>query len=339
MAKVFSIIMVTFCFGALVSFFITINKFALSLMADFNIITAAQQTSFQTMGSGDYHFTCLIIGATAVLVYPIACFRSLSAFRYLTIFGFCVVTYITLLTAVETPTFHNYYSNLYDTPISWAKFSIETIPCWSICTYCYTCHSNLFPVRSELQRAETSRMMKISNRVASILTVMYSILGVTGFLSTIGDTPQIFITRPAPPGFNDIMMIIGKIALLVNLLFSIPINNVPLRIQVLLVLKKDLDCPPFFRYCLTLVLIAATAGTAMLIPNIVTAISIIGGICCTTLCTTFPTLVYLKYTKMRDSHWKRPILYAIGTITTLAGFSSAGITVYQMFVPSSIPSS
>lgn len=191
--------------------------------------------------------------------------------------------------------FYYYYKEWTpETSINWVNISWDTIVGWSICTYAYTCHGNVFPVRAELQHAEDRRMKKIANRVIFTLLILYSTIAVTGYLSIPDGTPKIFVNRPPPnSSFNDLAMTIAKAAMAGNLFFAVPLNLNPCRTQVFILMKENLKTvSDLKRYIVTFIILFASAGTAMLIPDIISAIGIIGGICSTSLCSTFPSKFY-----------------------------------------------
>lgn len=327
---IFSIVLIFYCWGTLVSYFITINQFISSFLQAIGVLSADEAYAWSHPGDQYYH-TYIIIAIVAVLAYPIACFKNLSAFRYLTIFGVGMVTYIIILVVLQAPTqIANREQKYPDQEILYYKFDWQTIVGWSICTYSFTCHANVFPVRSELQRAMDERMRKIANRVVGSLAVLYLSIAIAGYLSLLDHTPTIFINRVEAVGWKDLFMTIAKAGMTINIFFAIPLNLSPCRLQILILFGKDKNPSDKLHYSLTLVLLVMSAGVAMLIPNIVTAIGVLGGICSTSLCFTFPTFLYLRYTRLKERHYKRFLVYIIGTVTTILGYSSAVITVLQL---------
>ncbi len=117
---------------------------------------------------------------------------------------------------------------------------------------------------------------------------MYLCMGIAGYLSCLNDTPDIFINRVATVGYKDIFMTVGKIAMAFNLLMAIPINLNPCRLQLIVLLKREKKQTNLLHYGLTAGLIAASAGIAMIFPNVYSAFGILGGFFATMLSYTFP---------------------------------------------------
>lgn len=326
--------MVFYCFGTVIGYLISINQYFISFLGSIGAISSEDVTNWVDISNPAYYHTYIIIGIVAILAFPIACFKDISAFRYLTIFGVTIVAYIAIVTAAQSYWFieNNIGPSGEGENIVYAKFTLQSLTGWAICTYAYTCHANVFPVRAELQRAQDSRMKKIANRVVTTLTIIYSTMAVTGYLSVPNSTPQIFINRDAGTIFNnDILITIARAGMSLNLFFAVPLNMNPLRLQLLILFKKDPKAlSDSSRIIFTFFVLMACAGCAMLLPDIVVALSILGGFCSTSLCSTFPTLLYLKFTKMRKDHWKRIGVWAVGIVTTVMGFSSAIVTILNL---------
>ena len=74
------------------------------------------------------------------------------------------------------------------------------------------------------------RIKKVAFRAMIGILVPYIFLGVFGYLSTLDDTPVLFIMREAPDSIsNDWMMVISRVLMSVTLIFAIPINLPPCR--------------------------------------------------------------------------------------------------------------
>lgn len=122
---------------------------------------------------------------------------------------------------------------------------------------------------------------------------MYLSIGIGGYLSTLDQTPNIFTSRHLPPGINvgpnDIFMTIGKIAMTLNLFFVIPVNLNPCRLQLITLFSlEDFKRKNALHYGLTLMILLAAAGVAMVIPNISVVFDVLGGFFATMLSYTFP---------------------------------------------------
>jgi amino acid permease len=165
---------------------------------------------------------------------------------------------------------------------------------------------------------------------------MYLSIGIAGYLSTLDATPALFINRELPSniyvGPHDIFMTVGKIAMALNLFFVIPVNMNPCRMQLITLLKlEDFKRKNVLHYFLTAVILLAAAAAAMVIPNISVVFDVLGGFFATMLSYTFPAMIYLKCTNMRQGHYKRWLVYLIAAATTIAGFASGFLGLLKAF--------
>ena len=121
---------------------------------------------------------------------------------------------------------------------------------------------------------------------------MYLCIAIGGYMSTLDGTPSVFISRIVPSnvsvGPNDIFMTIAKIAMSLNLLFVLPINLNPCRLQLIILLKMDKNKSNVLHYTMTAAIVAASAIVAMLVPDITVIFGILGGFFATMLTYLFP---------------------------------------------------
>jgi len=329
---VLQIVLIIYVFGALVSYLITLNQFIAGLVQTFGFV------SFNWSNPTDPHYnmTYIVIGALAILAFPLASVKNLSGLRHLTIFSVIAITYIIVTIVWQAPVF---YAGLYEKPLEhlkWVNIGLGTISGWANCAFAFACHVNVFPVVAELQHPMEKRTNKIFNRCISVETIMYLCIGIGGYMSTLDQTPNIFTSRVLPPnvyvGPNDIFMTIGKIAMTLNLFFVIPVNLNPCRLQLITLFSlEDFKRKNALHYGLTLMILLAAAGTAMVIPNISVVFDVLGGFFATMLSYTFPAMIYLKCTNMRQGHYKRWIVYLIAAGTTIAGFASGFLGLFKAF--------
>lgn len=62
----------------------------------------------------------------------------------------------------------------------------------------------------------------------------YMALGLFGYLSTLDNTPDLIIMRSQPSYIqNDFLMVIGRIFMVITLIFAIPVNIMPCRSAII----------------------------------------------------------------------------------------------------------
>jgi amino acid permease len=323
---VFSWIMISYCFGTVVSYFITLNQFVISFMESIGLISSVSEQNWITPGDNQYYHTYIILILIAFLGYPIAALRNLSSFRHLALFGCIVVFYIFFVIIGEMPVLFN--QNLPE--VEFFIFDWNTLAAWVVATYSYTMQVNFFPIRVELQRPSFVRMKKISNRLLYTLMSVYCVISTMGYLSLGSNTPQIYIDRTSSVGWHDFWMTIGKGMMTINIFFAIPLNLSPCRLEVLILLKKDKNTSNLAHHTSTAFLMAACAMVAMFIPHVVTALGILGGICSTSLCATFPAFMLLKVEDWTEENKnQKRLVQLIGYGGSTLGLIGAGVIILQ----------
>jgi len=174
-------------------------------------------------------------------------------------------------------------------------------------------------------------MRKIFNRAVGLEWIMYMCMGIFGYLSMM-DNPQELITeRKAPSEFGslDLAMLIGTMAMTLNLVIALPVNINPCRIQILNVMKID----PYGEFnktrhiVITAVCLFSSAALALVYPQVAAAFGILGGTCSTLLGITFPIAIYLHLSKDPMSHPLNIIMLIVAVVFTCAGFSGAVIVL------------
>ena len=126
-------------------------------------------------------------------------------------------------------------------------------------------------------------------RVVGINSFLYFLMAVCGYLSLTDQTPQLIVQRPKLPGVKfDWTMILALCAISFTLFISSIINLVPTRLQILIITKKNENTDNKIHVMLTAGLVFCSGLIAYAIPNIISALGLIGGIGSVSLSITFP---------------------------------------------------
>jgi sodium-coupled neutral amino acid transporter 6 len=164
------------------------------------------------------------------VVFPLALFKNLSAFRFTSLLSAFSVLYVTILVTVQFGFFapENDYSEL-----NYFKVDLNIFSSFSICLYAYACHINITQIQGELINTSEQRMLKASRRALVTVLVPYMLTGVFGYLSLLNDVPSLIIMRSAPDSINnDWMMVVGRVLMSITLILAIPLNVLPCRKQI-----------------------------------------------------------------------------------------------------------
>ncbi len=88
-------------------------------------------------------------------------------------------------------------------------------------------------VKVELHDPIKRRIKKIFRRAVFYEWLMYQATATAGYLSFLGDTPELIVDRDALPGYADYTMLVGRIGTIVLMCTSITIMGAPCRKQIL----------------------------------------------------------------------------------------------------------
>ena len=162
--------------------------------------------------------TSIILYYNILILLQLSLMRNFRALKFVTCLSFIGLGYITLVLGIELP--HNpELANVGQ--IEYAKWGTGIFTGMSICMVSFICPTNVGPVHKELQFATRRRMKKINHMIIAIEQVLYTILAVVGYLSTISSTPEVITERPFT-GKSDFLMTLGKAIMCIALIVDIP---------------------------------------------------------------------------------------------------------------------
>ena len=209
-------IMILYLFSTLVVYQVLLGIFIPSILSSMDVHQALWEERIIPM-----------VGFNILVMIPLALFRELTNLRFVSLFCFVTLFYVAILIVVEFPLFaaENDFSN-----IVWAKVDLNIFSSFSICLFSYACHTNMPQIQGELANTSYRRSKKVSARGIIGIFTPYFMLALFGYLSCLGDTPELIIQRRPPSSINnDWAMVIAKIGITLNLVFSVPVNLPPCR--------------------------------------------------------------------------------------------------------------
>lgn len=129
---------------------------------------------------------------------------------------------------VELPEYFKRYHIDLGEPVSYFKLDLDFFSGCSITFFSFTCQASILPIYSELVNPNEKRMMKVIGRSLLIDCLFYCAIALVGYFSTLDDTPDLVIARPALHG-TDYAMTISCIAVILVVLVSSPANYFPFK--------------------------------------------------------------------------------------------------------------
>ncbi|KAK2593953.1 hypothetical protein QQS21_008360 [Conoideocrella luteorostrata] len=210
------------CFGVAVSYMIIIGDLMPGVMLGFN--GRADQIPYLV----DRHFW---ITAFMLLVIPLSFLRRLDSLKYTSLVALVAIGYLIVLVvyhfAVDP---HADPGNI--RVIKWAG-AVETLSALPIVVFAYTCHQNMFSIVNEIKDNSPSSMVRVVVSSIGSAATIYILVAITGYITfgndIVGNIILMYHTGVAST--------IGKGAIVILVLFSVPLQVHPCRASVDAVLR------------------------------------------------------------------------------------------------------
>ncbi len=110
----------------------------------------------------------------------------------------------------------------------WPAFSQQVQGLASI-IFCYVNHQLVFPLVFDLKNPSTKRLNKVFNRVHITEIIVYTLVGMSGYLLLEEYVEDRAINAVVMASISTIPMSIGKCLMVVALFFAVPLNLFPAR--------------------------------------------------------------------------------------------------------------
>ena len=181
----------------------------------------------------------MMIGICCVFLIPLCLLKDISRMRIASLFSICSLLYTIFVIIIESPMFLTHFLENHNVnEINW--FNIGTGFTYKMyfftgsatVFFAYTCHVGAFPVYRSLKNNVNRRINKVFRRSIILDAVIYVFVGITGYLTAPIGTPDLIIYRKSYFS-NDIALIIGRLLIAVNLIFSTPANYNAFRLSFL----------------------------------------------------------------------------------------------------------
>jgi amino acid permease len=205
--------LILYVFGTLIGYQVMIGKFVPDIFQSLDI-------SFNS----SIERYVLMIAFNFAIMTPLALMKTLTSLRFMSIVSVLTLLYIALLVISEFPFYAKY--NNYNDSIEWFRVDLSILPSFNICMYSFTCHTNVSQVYDELNNRNLRRMKKVAFRAMTAVLMPFILLAMFGYLSKLGDTPDLFIQRDPPRDIsNDWLMVVARVMMSITLVIAVPINT------------------------------------------------------------------------------------------------------------------
>merc|ERR1712150_209957 len=163
------------------------------------------------------------------------------------------------------------------------EFSISEFPFFfSIAIYCFEGAGMILSLEQSMPDHIRSNFKRLFVTTLIVVTSLYVIFGVSGYLSFGPDTKEIITLNLKPEGGIDFAIVV-KMCLCMSLFFTYPVMMFPVtniitpKIQQWIAIEET---NVKFRLVLRLILVTITGIIVILIPNFANLMSLIGATCC-----------------------------------------------------------
>lgn len=221
-AVIFDLAIAVKCFGVGVSYMIIIGDLMPGVALGFK--SNADQIPYLV----DRHFW---ITAFMLLVIPLSFLRRLDSLKYTSLVALVSIGYLIVLVI------YHFSVDPHAAPkdirvIKWAG-PIQTLSSLPVVVFAYTCHQNMFSIVNELKDDSPSTILGVIGSSIGSAASIYVLVSITGYI-TFGNSITANIISMYPTG---VASTIGKAAIVILVLFSIPLQVHPCRASLDAVLK------------------------------------------------------------------------------------------------------
>ncbi|KAK0387738.1 hypothetical protein NLU13_3983 [Sarocladium strictum] len=221
-AVIFDMAIAIKCFGVGVSYMIIIGDLMPGVVLGFN--SHADRLPYLV----DRAFW---ITAFMLLVIPLSFLRRLDSLKYTSLVALVSIGYLIILVIYHFAT--DVHANPRDIRVIKWEGAVATLSTVPVVVFAYTCHQNMFSIMNEIKDNRPSSMMGVIGTSIGSAASIYILVSITGYL-TFGNSVVGNIVSMYPTGAAST---IGKAAIVVLVLFSIPLQVHPCRASLDAVLK------------------------------------------------------------------------------------------------------
>lgn len=260
----------------------------------------------ESFWSSTYVNLSVMSGITLFIIFPLCLVKDVSRLRMASLLGVLTLVFLIILIVIQCPFYIKYYwDNVYKEDDPKTHLNIFNVSSGfdsnlfffqgtSTLFYAYTCHLGAFPIFNTLKNRVSRRIQKVITRTIILDSVFFIIISICGYLTWPYKTPDLIIGRENIAGGADIIMSIGRIALITILIMKLPNTYNSFRISFLEmvfgdsnVTNKRLDNINFIINCrnllITIPTLSLTVFIAVLYNHVLGIIKILGGFCSTFL--------------------------------------------------------
>jgi amino acid permease len=317
--KATEIIIVAICFGSIVSYVILIPKITIEILLNYSLIEEGTAPALKVY---------LTLGIFFFIWLPLCLTKELTALSYGSMISVLGISYITVLVIIES--FDFIPSADYE-KLEYASFSNSFFEAVGVCLFAYDGAQNIPIVYNELKGKERKTMYGVIRVSMVLLIILYSTLGIVGYLSHLDTTPDIIISRsPLDKTSSDWFMLIGKIFVCLTLNMSLVANLYPTRIIMQqMAWGAEQKGNNIVHVVITVLILLAAIILALALPNVIFFFKLLGSLFATPICVILPCMAYYRVSDDKLVKNIAVVLAAIIGILALGCFIDTMISTFS----------
>ncbi|PHH65779.1 hypothetical protein CDD81_1506 [Ophiocordyceps australis] len=214
------------CFGVGVSYMIIIGDLMPGVVLGFRSGAAAMPYLV------DRHFW---ITAFMLLIIPLSFLRRLDSLKYTSLVALVSIGYLIVLVIYHFAV--DPHADPRDIRVLHWEGAVQTLSALPVVVFAYTCHQNMFSVINEIKDGSPAAMVGVVGASIGSAACIYVVVAITGYI-TFGNAIVGNIVSMYPTG---VASTIGKAAIVILVLFSVPLQVHPCRASLDAVLKWRLN--------------------------------------------------------------------------------------------------
>ncbi len=310
------------CLGVIMSYQLTVYKFALQLLKKYFDVDP------------DDVYNKLILQSCCFFIQVTLCMmKNISSLQYASIVGTIALIYSIIVIVVEM---FFYLTNYLDAGNSIPWFpspSWNYLDAFATFMFGFSSHNGIYQIFTELKRPSEERFNKILSRAFIIEVVLYLSISFGGYFSTFENTKDVFLERDDLPGFDDYFINIAKITLFICLHCTMAMNYNIMRMSFKSMFFENGKIPFLKDFGIVVAILLLANVSVFFISDVTQILGVIGGFCTILICFINPIMIHLKLSADKMSTVNKYSVYTILVLVTILGSAATIKSLISLFLP------
>ncbi|CAJ1406335.1 unnamed protein product [Effrenium voratum] len=243
----------------------------------------------------------LIVGISALVVWPLSLPPKLSALRHVCVLSVLAICLTAVAVALKAPSYAESRSADEWQLVWWKNDPYAMLQSFSIALFSFAAHTNAVPVATALQQADGAAMWKVSLYSVCIEFVFYLVMGIAGYVSFQGATEQDFILNYRN---DDMTMFCVRCIYGIVVCLGAPINLSPAASSILGLLGRSKRARSGTRHFFVVTaIVASCVAIALWCHKVADVIGLIGASFGSLIVLAWPAMIYRQ--ALFDMHPRR----------------------------------